>query len=139
MNADDNREAQRYAVMGNWIAAYADRCTCGTCGTGYGHESDCGWEPLMKVSDLPRDAVPGALPPNSEPCVCNTGPGTDGPDEACPQHGRRYSDWVEYASTQQALAEAHEAVLARVEAALDPCETFVASSGLTCTDDESRS
>lgn len=31
----------------------------------------------------------------SEHCICNTGPGTDGPDETCPQHGRPYSYWVE--------------------------------------------
>lgn len=27
-------------------------------------------------------------------CICNTGPGTDGPDETCPQHGRPYAYWV---------------------------------------------
>ncbi len=26
------------------------------------------------------------------PCVCNTGPGTEGPDEFCPHHGRTYND-----------------------------------------------
>jgi hypothetical protein len=29
-----------------------------------------------------------------EPCMCNTGPDTDGPDECCPQHGRPYTYWV---------------------------------------------
>lgn len=29
-------------------------------------------------------------------CVCNTGPGTDGPDEFCPQHGRPYTDLLRY-------------------------------------------
>lgn len=28
-------------------------------------------------------------------CICDTSPGTDGPDEVCPQHGRRYSELVE--------------------------------------------
>lgn len=31
-----------------------------------------------------------------EACICNTGPGTDGPDECCPQHGRPYAYWVEW-------------------------------------------
>lgn len=26
------------------------------------------------------------------PCICNTGPGTEGPDEYCPRHGRTYDD-----------------------------------------------
>lgn len=32
---------------------------------------------------------------SAEACICNTGPGTDGPDECCPQHGRPYTYWVE--------------------------------------------
>jgi hypothetical protein len=27
-------------------------------------------------------------------CICNTGPGTEGPDEFCPRHGRTYEDVV---------------------------------------------
>ena len=30
------------------------------------------------------------------PCVCNYGPGTEGPDEFCPRHGRSYGDALEY-------------------------------------------
>lgn len=26
------------------------------------------------------------------PCICNTGPSTDGPDEFCPRHGRPYDE-----------------------------------------------
>lgn len=35
-------------------------------------------------------------------CICNTGPGTDGPSEDCPAHGRDYSWWVEGAELLQA-------------------------------------
>lgn len=27
-----------------------------------------------------------------EPCVCNYGPDSDGPDEYCPRHGRTYNE-----------------------------------------------
>jgi len=32
------------------------------------------------------------------PCICNTGPGTEGPDEFCPHHGRTYDDALDYVS-----------------------------------------
>lgn len=28
-------------------------------------------------------------------CICDYGPGTDGPDEMCPFHGRPYTYWAE--------------------------------------------
>jgi hypothetical protein len=31
------------------------------------------------------------------PCICNTGPGTEGPDEYCPRHGRTYDDALDVA------------------------------------------
>ena len=33
-----------------------------------------------------------------EPCICASGPTVEGPDEACPVHGRPYSYWVDAAS-----------------------------------------
>lgn len=33
-----------------------------------------------------------------EPCICASGPSVEGPDEACPVHGRPYSYWVDAAS-----------------------------------------
>lgn len=35
-------------------------------------------------------------------CICNTGPDTDGPDEFCPWHGRRYSELIDIIVQQQA-------------------------------------
>jgi hypothetical protein len=35
-------------------------------------------------------------------CICNNGPDTDGPDEFCPWHGRRYSELVDIIVRQQA-------------------------------------
>lgn len=47
-------------------------------------------------------------------CVCDTGPGTDGPDEFCPQHGRPYRDLLEILDEEhraRRMAErAHEEV-----------------------------
>jgi hypothetical protein len=39
-------------------------------------------------------------------CICNTGPDTDGPDEFCPWHGRRYSELVDIIVEQQAQINA---------------------------------
>lgn len=34
-------------------------------------------------------------------CICNIGPDTDGPDEFCPWHGRRYAELVNIIVRQQ--------------------------------------
>ena len=40
-------------------------------------------------------------------CTCGPWhPGTDGPVETCPQHGRPYSEWVERSDTLQARLDA---------------------------------
>jgi len=36
-----------------------------------------------------------------EPCICSFGPGSEGPAETCPEHGRPYSYWVEGYETLQ--------------------------------------
>jgi hypothetical protein len=48
-------------------------------------------------------------------CICNTGPDTEGPDEFCPWHGRRYSELVEIIVQQQAQINA-----AALDAATSP-------------------
>ena len=35
------------------------------------------------------------------PCICDTGPTSDGPEECCPYHGRAYNEWVERCSDAQ--------------------------------------
>lgn len=39
------------------------------------------------------------------PCICNTGPGTDGPDELCPRHGRIYAELLAGWEQDYALAK----------------------------------
>lgn len=54
------------------------------------------------------------------PCVCNTGPGTEGPDEYCPQHGRTYDDALDVAhrivAGERACTEAAESRARDLEA-----------------------
>lgn len=45
-------------------------------------------------------------------CSCNIGPGLDGPDECCPEHGRTYFEWIERGDIlQKRLAEREEEVV----------------------------
>lgn len=56
-------------------------------------------------------------------CSCNTGPGVDGPDECCPEHGRTYGDWIERGNVLQARINAVREIIAKVRrtpAANDP-------------------
>ncbi|HSV40031.1 MAG TPA: helix-turn-helix domain-containing protein [Nocardioidaceae bacterium] len=46
------------------------------------------------------------------PCVCNTGPSVEGPDEYCPQHGRRYDDVLARLVAANQRADAAEALWA---------------------------
>lgn len=51
-------------------------------------------------------------------CICDTGPESDGPDECCPQHGRPYSDWIDYGEAMRAGRERAEHKLREAEAAV---------------------
>lgn len=54
-------------------------------------------------------------------CICNTGPGTDGPEEWCGQHGRPYHDAIAYLSS---ILEAQRFALARVLDRADKIELY---------------
>lgn len=41
----------RYSVVGDWLAEWADACTCGGLEP-YGHEPECGWEPLASLETV---------------------------------------------------------------------------------------
>lgn len=46
-------------------------------------------------------------------CICNNGPDTEGPDEFCPWHGRRYNELVEGLESQAAEVERLHTELSR--------------------------
>jgi len=113
-----------YSVQGDWLVEGTGECIGGGCLIGgAGHEPGCGYEPVARISDLLRMAeehealLEKVLRANQHgltigeaweraleraerhgPCICNTGPGTEGPDEFCPQHGRPYSEVLEMLS-----------------------------------------
>lgn len=42
-----------FRVMGEWLVEESEGCNCGTAGIDtYGHEPNCGLEPLGKVEDM---------------------------------------------------------------------------------------
>ncbi|GEM_PF-3444980 len=41
----------KYKIIGDWLAARVDDCTCMDPGPPWPHEPSCGWEPLFKVAD----------------------------------------------------------------------------------------
>jgi hypothetical protein len=43
---------QRFAIVGDWLCLQVDQCTCGSGGTGYGHESGCGWDAVAKLDPI---------------------------------------------------------------------------------------
>lgn len=49
------------------------------------------------------------------PCICNYGPGTEGPDEFCPRHGRTYDDLLaQWQADYERLTEAGRAAEQRL-------------------------
>ena len=50
---------------------------------------------LVRTWALEVDRLKSEVERHGE-CICNTGPGTDGPEEFCPRHGRPYNDALEY-------------------------------------------
>lgn len=42
------------AIVNGWLVQRVDICTCGTGGTGYGHEPGCGFEPLITIDNIER-------------------------------------------------------------------------------------
>ena len=43
----------RWRIVGTWRVEESDECTGGACGLGYGHEPECGQEPIVDLSTLP--------------------------------------------------------------------------------------
>ena len=64
------------------------------------------------------DDVAGVGADRHGPCICNTGPGTDGPDEWCPTHGRPYDDVLAWGDRQAARAYIAELELQRLREGL---------------------
>ena len=50
--------SDKYVLVGDWLAEYVGRCTCGVGATGYQHEPMCGLEPIDTVDNLLALAYP---------------------------------------------------------------------------------
>ena len=80
-------------------------------------------ERMLRDIMAERDALLGRL----GPCICNYGPGADGPEEWCPQHGRPISDWESYMTKVAEENISLRATVARVEALADELEAVAPS------------
>ena len=68
------------------------------------------------MSETPTSSAEKDAGTRHGPCICNTGPGTEGPDELCPHHGRTYNELLAYVDDE---FKRLRAAVGRVEALAD--------------------